>query len=458
MLTKKGLNWESLKGRIKEELPQTIYQVWFSQLEGEVLGHKLVLKAPNEFARNWLKENYHSLLQKIVSEVGLSSYELVVLSAPKAEQMLLPYNPMELIGRKFSPKYTLKEFVVGRCNELAYKVCHRLVEDKPKGYFIYLYGNYGLGKTHLVQGVGNDLISQGFERVYYFTAQDFLNYLLKHLRSGQIESFKRKIQEQCDIFLLDGVHFFSGKEFTQSELAFLLDYLLEQGKTVIFTSLKLPQELEEIDNSLRSRLNASLIIRLNQPDLETRKKIIRFKAKKEGYKLPSEVVEFLAKNLRGDIRQIESAVIGLLARVTLLKEPISLSLARDLIAEISLAREENSELEIFLDYLSRFYGINREEILSSSRKKNIVLARKTLIYLLKTLAHKNLKEIAQILKKEHSTVIHHLKSFEKKLSKDRAFKFQFEFLVKELSQEISLTSTETQNIEETSQEAFLGSH
>ncbi len=455
MATKKG-TWDYLKARIKEEIPHSIYKVWFSSLEGEIKGDKLTLWAPNEFARSWIRENYNDLLNRVTKEAGLTSYEIVTTNQPKAEQLVIPYNPLDLFGRRFSPKYTLDNFVVGKCNELAFKVCYRLVEERPKGYFIYLCGNYGLGKTHLAQAVGNDLIRQGFERVYYFTAQDFLNYLIKYLKAGQIESFKNKIREQCDLFLLDGVHFFSGKEFTQSELAFLLDYLLDQGKTVVFTSLKLPQELESLDSSLRSRLSAGLIVKLNQPDLETRKKIIRFKAKKEGYRLPYEVVDYLARHLRGDVRQLESSVLGLIARATLLKEPITLQLAKELVAEIALQRTDNSDVDIILDNLSRFFGISREEIFSSSRKRNISLARKALIYLLRKYAGKNLKEIAQVLKKEHSTIIHHLKSFERKLAEDRTFRFKFDHLVKEISLEFPLEQREQVGQFENQQGSLLG--
>ena len=447
---KKSEGFEYFKAKLKERLPQNIYKVWFSELKGFVQGKTLYLIVPNEFAKTWLKENYGVLLQNLSQEFGWEKIDFVVSDPPKAEQLVLPYNPAELFGRKISPKYTFEDFVVGKCNELAYKVCYRIFEERPKGYFIYLYGNYGLGKTHLTQAVGNGLLKAGFERVYYFTAQDFMSYLLKYLRAGQIESFKERIRESCDLLLLDGLHFLSGKEFTQTELSFLLDYLLDQGKTVIFTSLSLPQELKDIDSSLRSRLNASLIVRINQPDFETRKRIIRFKAKKAGYRFPPEVVDYLARNLRGDIRQIESAVIGLIARASLLKESVTLQLAKELLAEITFERDENSEVDLILEGVCKFYGLSKEEILSRSRKKKIVLARQTLVYLMRKLSQKTLKEISEILKKEHSTVIYHLKTFERKLEENRAFKMQIDLLIKDLSQELPLKS-----FSENSEEEFL---
>jgi len=429
-------SWEYLKNKLKERVPEGIYKVWFSELKGFIKEETLYLEVPNEFARTWLKDNYSSLFKELLKEVGLKSFEFLLTENPRAQQMILPYSPAELFGRKISPKYTFEDFVVGKSNELAYRVCQRLAEEKPKGHFIYLYGNYGLGKTHLTQAVGNSLLSQDFQRVYYFTAQDFMNFLLKYLRAGQLDNFKEKIKETCDLLLLDGLHFLSGKEFTQIELSFLLDYLLDQGKTVLFTSLSLPQELKDLDSSLRSRLNASLIVRLNQPDFETRKKIIRFKAKKAGFRFPPEVVEYLARQLRGDIRQLESAVLGLIARASFLKEAITLSLAKELIAEISKDEERESDFEIILEGVSKFFGLTREEVLSNSRKKKLVLARQTLIYLLREVLKKNFKEISRFIQKEHSTVIYHLKSFERKLNENRGFKLQIDFLMKDLSAEL----------------------
>ncbi len=446
-------NFEIFKSLLKEQLPRNIYEVWFGALKGEIKEGKVYLEVPNEFVKFWIKEHYGALLSKILKELNLIDIVYVVKEGPlkenRVEQMVIPYNPLEIIGRKISLKYTLEDFVIGKCNELAYKVCSTLVEERPKGYFIYLYGNCGLGKTHLLQGVGNGLIKRGFNYLYYFTAQDFLDYFMKYLRAGQIDNFKEKLRKGCEVFLLDGLHFLTGKDFTQRELSFLLDYLLDEGKTVVFSSLKGLQEISNLDSTLRSRLSASLMIKLNQPDFETRKKIIRFKAKKKGYEFPSEVVDYLAKNLRGDIRQLESVVWGLIARAKFLKEPITLTLAQELLQELLLKKEDYSDLEIILEGVSKFFGLGKEELFSSSRKKNLVLARQTAIYLLKTLSKRNIKEIAEALKKEHSTIIYHLKIFEKKLKENRAFKLQLEILIKELSSELGL-SLVSQDVSEAS--------
>jgi len=429
-------NWERIKGRFKELLPETIFRVWFSSLNGDILEDSLIIEVPNEFTKTWLQENYKNVINQVLMEFGLKDIKFLVSEKKSPEQLIIPYNPIQVIGRRLSPKYTFEDFVVGKCNEFAYNVCYQIAEERPKGYLVYLYGDFGLGKTHLTQAVGNVLISKGFERIYYLTAQDFLNYMMKYLRSGMVEDFKEKIKNGCDILLLEEIHFLSGKEYTQNELAFLLDYLLDQGKTVIFTSLKLPQELQKIENSLRSRLSSGLLIRLNSPDFATRKKIIRHKAKKQGYNFPYEVVEYLARQIRGDVRQLESAVLGLIARSSLLKEPINLSLAKELVEEIGI-KESSNQVEMIIETVCRFFGVPREDIFSSSRKKELTLVRQVTIYFLRNLLNKSLKEISSLFKKEHSTIIYNLKTFENKLKRDLGLKVKVDYLFKEISKELS---------------------
>jgi chromosomal replication initiator protein len=434
-------NWEKVKGRFKELLPETIFRVWFSSLNGNILEDSLIIEVPNEFTKTWLQENYKNVINQVLREFGLKEIKFLVSENKSPEQLIIPYNPIQVVGRRLSPKYTFEDFIVGKCNEFAYNVCYQIAEEKPKGYLVYLYGGFGLGKTHLTQAVGNGLISKGFERVYYLTAQDFLNYMMKYLRSGMVESFKEKIKNGCDILLLEEIHFLSGKEYTQNELAFLLDYLLDQGKTVVFTSLKLPQELQKMENSLRSRLSSGLLIRLNSPDFATRKKIIRHKAKKQGYDFPYEVVEYLARQIRGDVRQLESAVLGLIARSSLLKEPINLSLAKELVEEIGI-KEGSNQVEMIIEMVCRFFGVPREDTFSSSRKKELTLVRQITIYFLRNLLNKPLKEISSLFKKEHSTVIYNLKTFENKLKRDLGLKVKVDYLYKEISKELSQEGSE----------------
>lgn len=435
--------WNKIKGRIKELVPEAIFKVWFSHIEGEVIEDKLFLKVPNEFTKTWIKENYHHIIEQVLKEFELKGIEFLLSESHLPEQLILPYNPISVIGRGFSPKYTFEDFVVGKCNELAFKVCYQIAEEIPKGYLVYLCGNFGLGKTHLTQAVGNGLYSKGFNKVYYFTAQDFLNSMIKYLRSGMLETFKEKIRMECEILLLEEVHFLAGKEYTQNELVFLLDRFLDEGKTVILTSLKLPQEIQKMESSLRSRLSSGLIIKLGSPDFATRKKIIKYKAKKKGYEFPYEIVEFLARNLRGDVRQIESAVLGLIARSSMLKEPISLSLAKEVINELGV-KEDSNQVELIVELVCKFFGISKDDFFSSSRKKEFTLSRQIVMYFLRKIFKMPLKDISKLFKKEHSTIIYNINTLEEKLYKDTGLKIKIDYLWREISKELQDKDSEVE--------------
>lgn len=435
--------WNKIKGRIKELVPEAIFKVWFSPIEGEVIEDKLFLKVPNEFTKTWIKENYHHIIEQVLKEFELKGIEFLLSKSHLPEQLILPYNPISVIGRGFSPKYTFEDFVVGKCNELAFKVCYQIAEEIPKGYLVYLCGNFGLGKTHLTQAVGNGLYSKGFNKVYYFTAQDFLNSMIKYLRSGMLETFKEKIRMECEILLLEEVHFLAGKEYTQNELVFLLDRFLDEGKTVILTSLKLPQEIQKMESSLRSRLSSGLIIKLGSPDFATRKKIIKYKAKKKGYEFPYEIVEFLARNLRGDVRQIESAVLGLIARSSMLKEPISLSLAKEVINELGV-KEDSNQVELIVELVCKFFGISKDDFFSSSRKKEFTLSRQIVMYFLRKIFKMPFKDISKLFKKEHSTIIYNINTLEEKLYKDTGLKIKIDYLWREISKELQDKDSEVE--------------
>ncbi len=437
------------KGILKELLSDKVFNLWFSSVSGFEKEGKLFIEVPNEFTKYWLKENYGNAIFEACQKSGFKDYQIVVKEKEEKAKEAFQTSQLSILypfcGRRFNPRFTFEDFVVGRCNEFAYNVCYNLVEEPPKCYMIYLCGHFGLGKTHLTQAIGNALLSRNFNKVIYFSAQEFLEELLKYLKAGKLSDFKERLKEGCDILLIEKVEFFSGKEFTQNELIFLIDYFLESGKTVVFTSVKSPEEIRDIDISLKSRLSYGLLIKLHHPDFDTRKKIIRHKAKKLGWDFPYEVVEFMARNLRGDVRKLESAVMGLVARASFLREKINLSLAKEVLEELGNSGL-NNEVEVIMDVISRFYGVSKEKMCSNSRKKEIKESRQMAIYLIKKLTDKSLKEIGEIFNKEHSTIIYNLKSFEKQLKKDTNLRFKVDYLLKEIKREIGEIQPVKENV------------
>lgn len=432
--------WERLKYALKEKLPDASYKVWIEPLRCLGLSErKLVLACPNQFSLSWVKENYYQYLEEALREQNLSlEIELVAVEVtpPQMVQRELPYDPTRLLGRRLSSRYTFEEFVVGECNRLAYATCWNLATEKPRGNIVYLCADTGLGKSHLSQAVGNYLLSNsGKERVCYLTAQDFTSQLVRALRQDRLEDFKERLRQGCDILMLEEVHFFAGKEFTQAELALTLDYLYDAGKTVVFTADRPPQEIGKLDPSLRSRFSAGVLVRINPPDYKTRVNIIRRKARNQGLTFPEEVVTYLAKHLRGDIRQIESAVIGLVARSSLLREPITLALAKELIQEIQPQKLDITK-EFILELVCHHFRVTKEELCSKSRQRRITFPRQVAMYLCRRFTGESLQTIGKLFNRDHATVIYAVNSVEKKLKRSGSIRYQIEFLCREIEERL----------------------
>ena len=432
--------WKRLKFALRERLPEASYRVWIEPLRCVGLSEKkIIIACPNNFSLLWVKENYFSIMEEVIKEQNLSlEVELVAVETPPPEvvQRELPYDPTRLLGRRLSSRYTFEEFVVGECNRLAYATCWSIATKKPQSNIVYLCGDTGLGKSHLSQAVGNYLLRHpGKERVCYLTAQDFTAQLVRALKNGRLDDFKEKLRQGCEILMLEEIHFLSGKEFTQAELAVTLDYLYDSGKTVVFTADRTPQEIPKLDPSLRSRFSAGVLVRLNPPDYKTRVNIIRRKARNQGVEFPEEVVTYLAQHLHGDIRQIESAVIGLVARSSLLREPISLTLAKELVQEIA-PKEPKVTKEFILDLVCHHFRVSKEELRSKSRRRQVTFPRQVAMYLCRQFTEESLQSIGRLFNRDHATVIYAVNCVEKKLHRPGPVKYQIEYLCREIEERI----------------------
>ncbi len=428
--------WGKILEIVRERLPEASFRVWIKPLKFLGIKEKsLLIACPNQFSLEWIRENYLPYFQEALKEQGLSlEIKLLVVEEelPQIRQIELPYDPTRLIGRKLSSRFTFDEFVVGDCNRLAYATCWALANQAPEHRVVYLCAGTGLGKSHLSQAVGNHLLQHSRQgRICYLTAQDFTSHLVRALKNERLEDFKEKLRRGCEILMLEEVHFLAGKDFTQRELSLTLDYLYDSGKIVVFTANKSPQELSKLDDGLRSRLQAGAVIRINPPDYQTRLNIIRRKTQKQGVVLPEEVLDYLARNLRGDIRQIESAVIGLVARSSLLREPITLALAKELIQEIAPQNPQVTK-DFIVDLVCRYFKVSREELASRSRLRRISFPRQVAMYLCRRFTEESLEAIGRLFNRDHATVVYALNSVAKKISRPGPIKYQVEYLCREI--------------------------
>jgi chromosomal replication initiator protein len=329
--------------------------------------------------------------------------------------------------------FTFDHFVVGGNNDFAYSASLSLASRKiAHQNSLFLLSKTGLGKSHLSQAIGNYILSEyPSERVYYMTADDFSNEMIHAFRHDSINKFKGKYRNQCDVLLLEDVHYLSGKERTQIELALTLDTLFESGKKIIFSSCCLPAEIPKINDKLRSRFSCSLISNIDPPDFRTRVKILQKKAMHNGYKLQEDVIHYLASELTEDVRQLESGLIGVTAKSSLLGAPIDLMLAESVVKNI-VRHRKNITIDAIKKLVCKYYSISINDIVSRSRKQSIVRPRQIAIYLSRRYTDSPLQTIGRSFNRYHATALHSIGAVERGLKGNGPMQKQVEFLCSKL--------------------------
>jgi len=293
---------------------------------------------------------------------------------------------------------------------------------------LFLLSRTGLGKSHLSQAIGHYILDRfPHENVYYITAEDFMNEMVQAFRTNSIERFKMKYRNQCDVLLMEDIHFLTGKERTQVELAQALDYLFNADKKIIFTSCYLPADIPKINEQLRSRLTSGLISNIDSPDFQTRMKILNKKIETLGCNISPRVVEYLAGELSENVRQLESGLLSVTAKSSLLKTPIDIRLAESVIQNIVQQKQA-----VTVDYIKKLvceaFNITPSEIVSRSRKKHIVRPRQVAIYLARQYTDQPLQAIGKSFNRYHATAIHSIGVVEKQMKADESLRRQLEMI------------------------------
>ena len=440
----KGI-WEEAKAAIKLSIPIHCFRMWIEPLEMIRYDEgSVVLSSPNFFSKKRVLDNYGALVESELNKMAGKTCRLLIevsktkcLPKPKTNdnfQLQLPnINMCPYNGRLMRKDFTFDHFVVGGNNDFAYSASLSLASRKKAlQNSLFLLSKTGMGKSHLSQAIGHYILSEyPSERVYYMTAEEFSNEMIHAFRHDSINKFKGKYRNQCDVLLLEDVHYLSGKERTQIELAFTLDTLFESGKKIIFSSCCLPAEIPKLNDKLRSRLSCSLISNIDPPDFRTRVKILQKKAKHNGHKLPEVVIHYLAGELTEDVRQLESGLIGVTAKSSLLGSPIDLSLAESVVKNI-VRQRKNITIDAIKKLVCKYYSISINDIVSSSRKQSIVRPRQIAIYLSRRYTDSPLQTIGRNFNRYHATALHSIGAVERGLKENGPIQKQVEFLCSRL--------------------------
>jgi chromosomal replication initiator protein len=443
-----NMPWARIKKLMKESLPASTYALWIEPLAYVGQDRDILrLAGPDQFFCSWVAENFQPLFEEALQIVGKEGMHVRFVvqkstaAEPEAEaekkertQLRLPsMSKARSFIRALHPRYTFEEFVVGESNALAHSACQAIANgDTSLSRCLYIEAGTGLGKSHLTHAVAHHILNQAPAiRLHYVNAQQVTSEMVRHIKNNAMEQFKEKYQKNCDILLMEDVHVLAGRTKTQSELAETLDILMEGGKMIIFTGSLVPRDIPDIDTGFRSRLSSGLITSINPPDLPTRTSIIRRKAKNSSLALSGDLIDFLAENIRGDIRQVESAIVGLKAKSCLLKADPDLNMVREVIRNI-VGKQPDLSVEVIRDFVASQFKVTVKDLQSRSRKKNVTFPRQIGMYLGRKLTEQGLGNIGQAFNRDHSTVVHSIRVITEAMARSASIRGQVEHLCDKL--------------------------
>jgi chromosomal replication initiator protein len=438
--------WNKTKAVIKTRIPGHSYRMWIEPVEFK---HEnsgiMVLSCPNLFSKKRVLEYYRDLIVSEMQKISGKSYQIVVeISEKRAvchsqpdisyQQPLFPHAEAQpSSGRFLRRDYTFDQFVVGGNNDFAYSASLALASrKKTQQHSLFLLSKTGMGKSHLTQAVGNHILTENpAEKVYYITAEDFSNEMVSAYQHDAIDQFKKKYRTGCNVLLLDDVHYLSGKERTQVELAMTLDTLCDSGKKIIFSSSYLPGDIPKLNDKLRSRLSSGLISAIDPPNFRTRVRILQKKAMANGIHIPENITQYLAGELTEDVRQLESGLIGITAKSSLLGAPIDMALAESVIKNIARQRKLIT-IDSIKKLVCKEFNISPNDMVSASRKQALVRPRQIAMYLSRRYTDSPLQAIGKCFNRYHATALHSIGAVEKGIRDNRSLQKQIEFLCAKL--------------------------
>lgn len=431
--------WEETLKIIEEEISAVSFETWIRPIiPCGIEGNRLYLQVENEFYKEMLEKRNLPLIRSAVKQAARQEYEIVILT--EEEKLAKPAVPAEQkpennLVRNLNPKYVFDSFVVGNSNRMAHAASLAVAEAPAQAYNpLFLYGNSGLGKTHLMHSIAHFILDKNPEaKVLYVTSETFTNELINSIQNNKNEEFRNKYRN-IDVLLIDDIQFISKKEGTQEEFFHTFNALHESNKQIIISSDRPPKEIKTLEDRLRNRFEWGLIADIQPPDYETRNAILRKKAERDNLEVPNDVMAYIAKNIVSNIRELEGALNRIVAYAKLTNQDISISLAENSLKDIF---SENASAPLTTDLIQEIvanhYNIRVEDIQGSKKPKNIAFPRQVSMYLCRKLLDISLPKIGESFGgRDHTTVIHAISKIEKQMESDPALQKTLLQLEKEI--------------------------
>ena len=438
---------KSVLAELKKEINRNEYQRYIKNLQYDEIhsrSDRAIFTASNIIVAKWITTKYREKIAHLFEiqsgikpQVEIHLGKIDTGSKKRAQTKEHKNAPK---STHLNPSFTFESFIVGSSNQFAYTAAKSVAEKPGLQYNpLFLYGGVGLGKTHLLQAIGNYQVAEG-KKVIYTTLEQFLNKYLSHLHSKTMYRFREHFRE-CDLLLIDDIQFLSRKEQTQEEFFHTFNELYQAKKQIVITSDRQPKKIAGLVDRLKSRFEWGLMADIQPPELETKIAIIEKKCELDGIKLGTEIIHYIAAHMGDNIREIEGTLIKLNAMSTMLNQDITLEFTKTAIKDQLKEKQENISIDDIVKIISKEMNVKPSDIKSKKRTRNVVNARRIVIYLARNLTPNSMPQIAQYVgMKDHTAISHAMKKINEIIENDENFKV----LLEEFSNKIGTSPKENE--------------
>lgn len=434
LMTKEEL-WQAVLAQVQFNMSPANFATWFKNTKIlDKTGEKVIVSVPNNFSKEWLENKYNKSILKILRDLDQEIKEIkydiakTVLETKKEIPQQNVFNENQLDFQEFkinketnlNPRYIFENFVVGSFNELPHAAAQAICKKPGLVYNpLFVYGGVGLGKTHLIQAIGNE-VNKKFpkKRIKYISSEKFISGVVNSIREHNIENFKNDFKK-TDVLIIDDIQFLAGKEKTQEEFFHIFNTLYQNNKQMIISSDRLPKAIPSMEERLRSRFEGGMIVDVGIPDIETRIAILKVKTKERKIDLSDEVLEYVAENIQKNIRELEGAINKIAIHKKISNQDIDLNVIKKILKNIILAPQKPINPKKIITIVANFYDLKEKDLFLSTRKKEIVKPRQIAMYLLRDLLKCSFPFIGRKFQgKDHTTTIYACSKISKEIQEN----------------------------------------
>lgn len=415
--------WDNVLQQLKGDLSETTISTWFDELTAvDLKNDTFFLHCDNEFKKGYIEELFIGNIQSALKNLFSKEFQVQILNREGLAE-LQGNSPKKTSDRFTSDEFTFETFVVGPSNKLAYAASMAVADHPAQNYNpLLIYGDSGLGKTHLIYAIANVIRKNDpHAKIAYVKGDDLTNELVNAIREGKTTEMREKYR-QADLLLVDDVQFIAGKKQTQEEFFHTFNNLYESGRQIVLTSDRPPSEMTMLEDRLRTRFEWGLLVDVAPPDFETRLAIVKNKSALMGMELPDDIASYIAQNVTANVRQLEGTINKIMAYRDLLGNDADEETVKRAMQDIlSRNNEYIPTPDTILEFVSRYFNLEKEIICGQQRIKDAVFARQVAMYLIRSMTNLSQDDIGKIFGRDHSTVIYSLKEVEKKMRADPSF-------------------------------------